>query len=170
MIKTMYESGAIAALALAVLFFAWSWHTSEVSKAVTAAKASAEQACRVSIDEQRKRLVARSEASEKVLRGQLANNLRSKDAEIKKLSTDIAYLRSSLQSRPERPADSPSGVPNSAGESSTEAGATGLQLSRPDAEFLARYAGFSAELQAELKACIKDYEDIKNEINNFKVN
>lgn len=169
MTKTMYKYGAIAALTLAVLFSAWSWHTAEVSKAVTAAKASVEQTYRVSIDEQRKRLVARSEASERELKKQLTNNSRSKDAEIKKLNTDVASLRSSLQSRPERTADSTTSVPNSTGESSTKAGATGLQLSRPDAEFLAGFSGFSAELQAELRACIKDYEDVKNQINNFKI-
>lgn len=166
---SLYKYGAILALTLAVLFSAWSWHTSEVSKAVTAAKASVEQTYRVSIDEQRKRLVARSEASEKALRNQLTNNSRSKDAEIKKLNTDVASLRSSLQSRPERTTDSTTSVSNSTGESPAKAGATGLQLSRPDADFLARFSGFSAELQAELKACLKDYEDVKNEINSFKI-
>jgi hypothetical protein len=67
------------------------------------------------------------------------------------LDTAIA----SLHNRPNRPA--PGNVPKTA---STCKGATGAELSRPDAELLTRIAGRADHLRAALKACYEQYDGI----------
>lgn len=83
-----------------------------------------------------------------------------KDREIREVSARNTALLNSLRDRPERPKDS--GVPQSAGACSA---ATGAQLARGDGEFLARYAADAARLQAELSACIRQYQEVKKLLN-----
>jgi hypothetical protein len=163
LINPLYKYGAIAAVALALGFGAWSWHTTQVQKAVNAATAVLDQEYRVAIDEQRKRLVARSEASQRDMQKALTNSQRNKDAEIKKSKSELADLRRSVQQRPSS-TDSPSGDPDSTAKAGSPQGATGLQLYSDHAEFLAGYAGITTELQSELKSCIEDYDNMRNEL------
>ena len=163
----LYKYGAIAAVVLGTLFAAYSWHKSEVRIAVKDAEFKVEQSYMVAIDEQRKRLVARSEASEKALVKAMSNTKKEKDAEVKKLNSDIASLRSELSKRPDRSVGTD--LPKGTGEGSSPTGATGLQLSNVDAGFLAGYSKFTSRMQIELKACLKDYEDVKNTVNNFSL-
>lgn len=165
---SLYKYGAIAAILIAIGFSGWSWHKTEVQKAVNAATTVLDTEYRVAIDEQRKRLVARSEASQGAMQKLLENSKRSKDAEVKKYKSDLADLRSSLQQRPERTTDSGSGGASSTSEGGSSQGATGMQLYRSHSEFLVEYAEMAAELQTELKSCISDYDSIREEIIKFK--
>ena len=63
----------------------------------------------------------------------------------------------SLQQRPDRKPASPSGVPV---PSATCQGATGAELSRPDAGFLAGEAARGDELRAALGACYQAYDSV----------
>ena len=164
LMNPLYKYGAITAVVLALGFGAWSWHTTQVQKAVNAATAVLDQEYRVAIDEQRKRLVARSEASQRDMQKLLSDSQRKKDAEIKKSKSELADLRRSVQQRPERTADSTSGSTDSTSKEGSPQGTTGMSLSKSDSEFLIRFSGMASELQSELKSCIEDYDKMRNEL------
>jgi len=88
-----------------------------------------------------------------------ANNLREeKDRELKKVADTNRILLNSLRDRPERPAQG-SAVSGSSGACS---GATGAQLAKGDAEFLAGYSADAASLKAALDQCVKQYESLRH--------
>ena len=88
-----------------------------------------------------------------------ANNLREeKDRELKKVADTNRILLGSLRNRPERPAEG-SAVSDAAGACS---GATGAQLAKGDAEFLAGYSADAASLKAALDQCVKQYESLRH--------
>lgn len=161
---TAYKAIFVAVLVLGTLGAGYGWHRAEVKAAVEASRSAQEREWRVTIDEQRKRLLARSEASQRDMQSALVDNKRKKDAEIKKLNSDLASLRDSVRNRPERPANSASNSSDSASQAGSTQGATGLSLYRSDAEFLIKYSGMAAELQSELKACIRDYDSIRQQL------
>ena len=87
-----------------------------------------------------------------------ANNLREeKDRELKKVADTNRILLGSLRNRPERPAEG-SAVSSTASACS---GATGAQLAKGDAEFLAGYSADAASLKAALDQCVKQYESLR---------
>lgn len=167
MLSNKVKNTIIAVCVGAVLVLSYTWHKSEVKSAVQAARASLELSHRVALDEQRKRLVARSNASERDLREQLNSNSRKKDEQIKKLNSDISNLRDSLLKRPEGRISESDFSRCSSKDGATQ-GATGLQLSRSDAEFLAWYSKDTRELQIELKSCLVDYETVRKQLDKFK--
>lgn len=88
-----------------------------------------------------------------------ANNLREeKDRELKKVADTNRILLGSLRNRPERPAE---GSPVSSTASACSA-ATGAQLAKGDAEFLAGYSADAASLKAALDQCVKQYESLRH--------
>jgi hypothetical protein len=88
-----------------------------------------------------------------------ANNLREeKDRELKKVADTNRILINSLRDRPERPAE---GSPLSSTASACSA-ATGAQLAKGDAEFLAGYSADAASLKAALDQCVKQYESLRH--------
>ena len=87
-----------------------------------------------------------------------ADHLREeKDRELKKVADTNRILLGSLRNRPERPAEG-SAVSGSAGACSA---ATGAQLAKGDAEFLAGYSADAASLKAALDQCVKQYESLR---------
>lgn len=87
-----------------------------------------------------------------------ANNLREeKDRELKKVADTNRILINSLRDRPERPAE---GSPLSSAAGAC-VGATGAQLAKGDAEFLAGYSADAASLKAALDQCVKQYESLR---------
>ena len=88
-----------------------------------------------------------------------ANNLREeKDRELKNVADTNRILLGSLRNRPERPAEG-SAVSSTA---ATCSGATGAQLAKGDAEFLAGYSADAASLKAALDQCVKQYESLRH--------
>ena len=88
-----------------------------------------------------------------------ADNLRQeKDREIRNINARATALSNSLRNRPERPAEG-SAVSSTAGACS---GATGAQLAKGDAEFLAGYSADAASLKAALDQCVKQYESLRH--------
>jgi hypothetical protein len=91
-----------------------------------------------------------------------ADQLRKdKEREIRDLNARAVALTASLRQRPERPTAETSSVPGAAGTGSAVAGCTGAELSRPDAEFLAREAARADELRAALRQCLSQYETLR---------
>ena len=88
-----------------------------------------------------------------------ADNLRQeKDREIRNINARSIALANSLRDRPERPAE---GSPLSSAASACSA-ATGAQLAKGDAEFLAGYSADAASLKAALDQCVKQYESLRH--------
>jgi hypothetical protein len=88
-----------------------------------------------------------------------ANNLREeKDRELKKVADTNRILLGSLRNRPERPTEG-STVSSTTGACSA---ATGAQLAKGDAEFLAGYSADAANLKAALDQCVKQYESLRH--------
>ena len=88
-----------------------------------------------------------------------ADHLREeKDRELKKVADSNRILLNSLRDRPERPAQG-SAMSSTA---STCVGATGAQLAKGDAEFLAGYSADAANLKAALDQCVKQYESLRH--------
>jgi len=88
-----------------------------------------------------------------------ANNLREeKDRELKKVADTNRILLGSLRNRPERPTEG-STVSSTTGACSA---ATGAQLAKGDAEFLAGYSADAASLKAALDQCDKQYESLRH--------
>jgi len=88
-----------------------------------------------------------------------ANHLREeKDRELKKVADTNRILLGSLRNRPERPAEG-SSLSSTTGACSA---ATGAQLAKGDAEFLAGYSADAASLKAALDQCVKQYESLRH--------
>jgi hypothetical protein len=88
-----------------------------------------------------------------------ADNLRQeKDREIRNINARSIALANSLRDRPDRPAE---GSPVSSTSSACSA-ATGAQLAKGDAEFLAGYSADAASLKAALDQCVKQYESLRH--------
>ena len=88
-----------------------------------------------------------------------ANNLRQeKDREIRNINARSIALANSLRNRPERPTEG-SLVSSTASACSA---ATGAQLAKGDAEFLAGYSADAASLKAALDQCVKQYESLRH--------
>jgi hypothetical protein len=147
----------IAGSVLAVVFAygAGHWQGDDAGQAKVQAKWDKEKAKQMAEYAENMRL---SREKEQALQ-QGANNLREeKDRELKKVADTNRILLGSLRNRPERPAEG-STVSNTAGACS---GATGAQLAKGDAEFLAGYSADAASLKAALDQCVKQYETLRH--------
>jgi hypothetical protein len=147
----------IAGSVLAVVFAygAGHWQGDDAGQAKVQAKWDREKAKQMAEYAENMRLAREKEQSLQ----QGANNLREeKDRELKKIADTNRILLGSLRNRPERPAEG-SAVSSTAGACSA---ATGAQLAKGDAEFLAGYSADAASLKAALDQCVKQYESLRH--------
>jgi hypothetical protein len=146
----------IAGSVLAVVFAygAGHWQGDDAGQAKVQAKWDREKAKQMAEYAENMRLAREKEQALQVG----ANNLREeKDRELKKIADTNRILLGSLRNRPERPAEG-SAVSGSSGACSA---ATGAQLAKGDAEFLAGYSADAASLKAALDQCVKQYESLR---------
>lgn len=147
----------IAGSVLAVVFAygAGHWQGDDAGQAKVQAKWDREKAKQMAEYAENMRLAREKEQALQ----QGANNLREeKDRELKKVADTNRILLGSLRNRPERPAEG-SPVSSTAGACSA---ATGAQLAKGDAEFLAGYSADAASLKAALDQCVKQYESLRH--------
>ena len=147
----------IAGTVLAVVFAygAGHWQGDDAGQAKVQAQWDREKAKQMAEYAENMRLAREKEQALQ----QGANNLREeKDRELKKVADTNRILLGSLRNRPERPAEG-SAVSSAAGACS---GATGAQLAKGDAEFLAGYSADAASLKAALDQCVKQYESLRH--------
>ena len=147
----------IAGSVLAVVFAygAGHWQGDDAGQAKVQAKWDREKAKQMAEYAENMRLAREKEQALQ----QGANHLREeKDRELKKIADTNRILLGSLRNRPERPAEG-SAVSGAAGACS---GATGAQLAKGDAEFLAGYSADAASLKAALDQCVKQYESLRH--------
>lgn len=90
-------------------------------------------------------------ARENALQAQADAQRKKKDAEIARINTRLAAALDGLHNRPSR-------LPES---SRTCGGATGTELSKPDAEFLAREAARADKAVENLNHCIAQYNSLR---------
>ena len=81
-----------------------------------------------------------------------------KQNEIARIRNSYSAQLASLQQRADRKPASPSGVPQATAACE---GATGAELSRPDAGFLVSEAARADELRAGLAACYQAYDSVR---------
>ena len=147
----------IAGSVLAVVFAygAGHWQGDDAGQAKVQAQWDREKAKQMAEYAENMRLAREKEQALQ----QGANNLREeKDRELKKVADTNRILLGSLRNRPERPAEG-SAV---SGAASACSGATGAQLAKGDAEFLAGYSADAASLKAALDQCVKQYESLRH--------
>jgi hypothetical protein len=147
----------IAGSVLAVVFAygAGHWQGDDAGQAKVQAQWDREKAKQMAEYAENMRLAREKEQALQ----QGANNLREeKDRELKKVADTNRILLGSLRNRPERPAEG-SAV---SGTASACSGATGAQLAKGDAEFLAGYSADAASLKAALDQCVKQYESLRH--------
>lgn len=159
------------AVAIGLLFGMYSWHNSEVTKAVEAAVELSDLQHRVTLEEQRKRLVARSEASERVLQDTLSKQLKEKQNEIRDIKSKSNALVARLRDQPKVVSCTASTSDN---YSSTSEGkptelSFDMRLHGFSGENLVQwFAEPTARMQSELKSCLIDYETVRKSLEKFK--
>ena len=155
-------NAAICVLAVAGTYY---WHENKVHEV--------ENRIRVELAMQTKRQIDQLTISALRTESELKDQIRKveDDKQIQKaIDADrINSLVASLRNRPERRA-SESNLPGDSCNCESKVGATGLQLSKSDGEFLARYSGMASELQTELKSCYRQYDEVKSVMDKFKEN
>lgn len=122
-----------------------------VTNAFTWAKATniADTRWKAQINQQRAEAEAQARATEQ-RQQEAANAIARRHAyEVSTVRRNLDLALDSLRHRPERPADLPEAPRADC------AGATGAELSRPDAEFLSRQAARADEIRAGLDACYR---------------
>ena len=122
----------------------------------------------VKADSQLKALQAKADERTGELLLQIKDIEDAKAIEIGAINDQYRATIVRLSKRPERPASSSSDIRCTSAEGNTT-GATGMQLSASDGQFLSRFARDTAELQAELKASRNNYENVRNAIEQFKL-
>lgn len=140
--------GAVAAV-VAIFFGGWwinGWRWE--AKFVSLEKSYAEQVIEA------QRAARRKEAQ---LQSQMDIQQVIKNAEIKDIRTQLDSALVELRKRPSRMP-----VPDTTGAAK---GATGAELSREDAEFLAREAARADSVIAQLKYCYKMYDEARDILN-----
>ena len=92
---------------------------------------------------------------------QAADKLRrEKDAQIRDINARATALTNSLRDRPERPAQD-GAMSSTAGLTDAPVWCTGARLYREHAEAFAGESALAAELQSELKTCLKQYNAVR---------
>ena len=148
-----FIAGSVLAVALA--YGAGHWQGDDAGQAKVQAQWDREKAKQMAEYAENMRIAREKEQALQ----QGANNLREeKDRELKKVADTNRILLGSLRNRPERPAEG-SAVSSTASACS---GATGAQLAKGDAEFLAGYSADAASLKAALDQCVKQYESLRH--------
>ena len=148
-----FIAGSVLAVVLA--YGAGHWQGDDAGQAKVQARWDKEKAKQMAEYAENMRLAREKEQALQ----QGADHLREeKDRELKKVADTNRILLGSLRNRPERPAEG-STVSGSAGACSA---ATGAQLAKGDAEFLAGYSADAASLKAALDQCVKQYESLRH--------
>lgn len=146
----------IATLVFGLLFSAWVWHKKEIEIALIEQKQALTEQHNLELI----RVNNQKQAIEQSLREEILENKRTKNEEIRRINARYNSIVAGLRDRPIERQTTPDNSRDST-EATTTAGATGLQLSALDAEVVVRFARDTAELQSELIACMRDYEDVR---------
>lgn len=115
---------------------------------------------------QKELLLEEKQVAETKLQDDFNKRKGEQDAKVKTLTVDRDNLLISLRNRPQRPT-SVSGNTQSTSATAGITGATGQELFKPDAEFLARFATDTETLKLGLLQCYSDYNSVKEAVESF---
>lgn len=138
------------------------WHRYEIHKSVNIAVTEQANIYQKRIDE----LTIKSLKVESDLKTKVSSIQGEKDAQIKDIDRKYRTTIDSLRQRQERSTASNS-TGNSSNAESTK-GATGAELYREDASFLAGFARDTEELKVQLNACYLQYDNVREQLNNYR--
>ena len=141
----------------------YTWHTYQVKQAVQ----KAEYEIAISYANEYIKLKEQAEKESRELNKRINEINYDKQTKLNYITTKYNDLVISLQHRKDRPSSEGNNPGNTSNAESTE-GATGLQLYKSDAIFLSWFSGQTARLQAELISCYKQYDEVRDTLNNFK--
>jgi hypothetical protein len=148
-----------AAVMLALVLAASHWKAYKVGQAGIRADWQAEK---LDTAKQTLRLLESNAATNAALQAGADTLRRTKNAQITRLSADLAAALAGLQNRPDRP--SAGSVPTDTG-TGANTGCTGAQLYRPDAEFLVRESARAQRLLTDLAQCQAAYDQARKAVN-----
>ncbi len=153
----MYRYVALGLIALLVGFSAgWKTQGWRLGQQISTLKAEAEQKQK-DLETALREATQANREKEQLWVKKLADSQEKRNAEVANINRRLSTALIELRNRPERP-----GNHNPAVSSTAPAcvGATGTELARGDAEFLAGYAADAAKLEAELNKCEAAYNSI----------
>ena len=153
-------------LIFVLVFSAGVWHKAQVKIAVNEAVTQVVSDIEIQSARERFKLKETALNSQIELQNKAERMRKEKNNEINNLQSRVDVLADSLSVRPNR--QGPSNIPSNSGNSDSKAGATGVQLSRPDAEFLIWFARETSELQLELNYCKKQYDESRNTLEKYR--
>lgn len=129
------------------IIIGWVSNGWRLNASIASLKASHAEAHSMVLQETRNREKSLLEASERLRK--------DRDAKVKDLNSRLKSVNAELQHRKER--DSSKST-----DTAACSGATGAELSKQDAEFLAREAARADEVVVQLNYCIAQYNKLKN--------
>ena len=162
-ILSLFDWKAKLFLICLIVSCTYTWHTSQVKQAVQ----KAEYEIAISYANKYSKLKEQAEIESRELNNRINEINYDKQTKLNSITTKYNDLVISLQHRKDRPSGESSNPGNTSNAESTE-GATGLQLYKSDAIFLSWFSGQAARLQAELISCYKQYDEVRDTLNNFK--
>jgi hypothetical protein len=148
-----------AAILVAVALAASHWKVYKLGQTGVRAEWNAEK---LDTAQQTLRLLEKNAATTTALQDNADTLRRTKNAQITRLSADLAAALAGLQNRPDRP--SAASVPTDTG-AGPNPGCTGAQLYRADSEFLVREAARADRLLADLAQCQAAYDSARAALN-----
>lgn len=153
--KLLYKIIAVSVITIAALF----WHDKQVDNLVSDTR----QEIVVEYNNKLVKLQNKVDAANIELTDKIKEQQDAKQIEIASINNRHASIVASLYNRASNRA-SESSSNNCTGTENAPVGATGLQLSRMDAEMVTRFSRDTAELQSELKSVILQYNAVKESI------
>ena len=154
------------AIVIAGLFM--TWHVIEVNKLKQ--KVTEEVTLKITSEYNRKLIRNQEQVISTNIELQKANDANTAKLQQNLQTATIKYniLVSSLRERPNRPStDNIKSSTYATSNPESKTGATGAELYRPDAEFLARYASITEELKLNLISCYSNYDSAKEKLEHY---
>ncbi len=146
-----FIAGSVVAIVMA--YGVGHWQGDDAGQAKVQAKWDQEKA---KLAEEYAANVAKMREKEQAMTEASAAIMEKKNHELREINARATALSNSLRQRPERAESS-----NVSSASASCSGASGKELARGDAEFLAGYSTDAARLQAALNQCLAQYEAIR---------
>jgi hypothetical protein len=121
---------------------------------------------KVKLDEQKQELTQKAKETSKEIGNEITSIDSTKQNKIKDINRSSTGILNGLQQRPSRA--NQSDYSRDSCDAESPKASTGRELSREDAEFLAREATRADQLRLELDSCYKQYDLVKESIDRFR--
>lgn len=151
-------------IVLALLFGAWTWHKAQISMAVS----EAEQRIELQYAREMFKLKDRANEESILLKQKIEIQRKTTNAKLKDADARYNDLVAWLQSQSSSPTGN-NGVSNNPSNAESTRGTYFGGLYTEDAIALAESSRSAERLKIELLACYKQYDEVKDTLDNFKI-